>query len=98
MDALSPAVVSHPTPSLRPVSTWLLTIYALIGAMVVFGGMGTLVGAIAGAIAFLLLEDWLAQFSEHWKLWLGILLVLLVLFTKGGIAGFASRLFGGTRS
>ena len=66
--------------------------------MVVFGGMGTLVGAIAGAIAFLLLEDWLAQFSEHWKLWLGILLVLLVLFTRGGIAGFVSRLSGGARS
>ncbi|MCQ8782098.1 branched-chain amino acid ABC transporter permease [Mangrovibrevibacter kandeliae] len=62
--------------------------------MVVLGGMGTLVGAIAGAIAFLLVEDWLAIFSEHWKLGLGILLVLLVLFTRGGIVGGVERLTG----
>lgn len=65
--------------------------------MVVLGGMGTLVGPIGGAIAFLLLEDWLAHFSEHWKLGLGVLLVLLVLFTRGGIAGGVERLFGRTR-
>ncbi|MEF2553920.1 branched-chain amino acid ABC transporter permease [Aurantimonas sp. A2-1-M11] len=62
--------------------------------MVVLGGMGTLVGPIAGAVAFLLLEDWLAQISEHWKLGLGIFLVLLVLFTRGGIAGFVGRITG----
>ncbi|MCE7026650.1 branched-chain amino acid ABC transporter permease [Jiella avicenniae] len=65
--------------------------------MVVLGGMGTLVGPIGGAIAFLLLEDWLALFSEHWKLGLGVLLVLLVLFTRGGIAGGVERLFGKAR-
>ena len=62
--------------------------------MVVLGGMGTLTGPIAGAIAFLLLEDWLAQFSEHWKLGLGVILILLVLTTKGGLAGAARRLLG----
>ncbi|MCB8835897.1 branched-chain amino acid ABC transporter permease [Aurantimonas sp. VKM B-3413] len=62
--------------------------------MVVLGGMGSLAGAIGGAIAFLLLEDWLAQISEHWKLGLGLLLVLLVLFTRGGIAGGIERLIG----
>ncbi|ORE97955.1 branched-chain amino acid ABC transporter permease [Aurantimonas sp. 22II-16-19i] len=65
--------------------------------MVVLGGMGTLVGAIGGAIALLLLEDWLAHFSEHWKLGLGVFLVLLVLFTRGGIVGGVERLFGRTR-
>ena len=65
--------------------------------MVVLGGMGTLAGAIGGAVAFLLLEDWLAQFSEHWKLGLGLILVLLVLFTRGGIAGGIERLLVGTR-
>ena len=61
--------------------------------MVVMGGMGTLVGPIAGAVAFLLLEDWLAAFSEHWKLGLGIILVALVLFGRGGVAGLVRRLF-----
>ncbi|UIJ73569.1 branched-chain amino acid ABC transporter permease [Aurantimonas sp. HBX-1] len=63
--------------------------------MVVLGGMGTLVGPIVGSIAFLLLEDWLARFSEHWRLGLGIVLVLLALFTRGGISGLVARLTGG---
>lgn len=60
--------------------------------MVVLGGMGTLIGAIGGAVAFLLVEEWLAIFSEHWKLGLGALLVLLVLFTRGGLVGGVERL------
>ena len=59
--------------------------------MVVLGGQGTLVGAIAGAIVFLLLEDGLAQLSVHWRLGLGAFLVLLVLFGRGGLAGLARR-------
>lgn len=66
--------------------------------MVVLGGMGTLAGPIAGAAALLLLEEILAGFSEHWKLGLGLLLVLVVLFSKGGISGLAKRLSGGERS
>lgn len=60
--------------------------------MVVLGGQGTLTGAIGGAIVFLLLEDGLAQASEHWRLGLGALLVLLVLFGRGGLAGIARRI------
>ena len=60
--------------------------------MVVLGGQGTLTGAIGGAIFFLLLEDGLAQSSEHWRLGLGALLVLMVLFGRGGLAGLARRL------
>jgi branched-chain amino acid transport system permease protein len=62
--------------------------------MVVLGGMGTLLGPIVGSVAFLLLEDWLARYSEHWRLGLGIVLVLLALFTRGGIAGYLARLSG----
>lgn len=60
--------------------------------MVVLGGQGTLTGAIGGAIVFLLLEDGLAQISDHWRLALGALLVMLVLFGRGGLAGLARRL------
>ncbi|MEN3793714.1 branched-chain amino acid ABC transporter permease [Fulvimarina sp. MAC3] len=63
--------------------------------MVVIGGMGTLVGPIAGAIALLLAEEWLANLWQHWKLILGVLIVCLALFTRGGIAGAAKRLFKG---
>ena len=60
--------------------------------MVVLGGQGTLTGAIGGAVVFLLLEDGLAQASEHWRLGLGALLVLVVLFGRGGLAGLARRI------
>ena len=55
--------------------------------MVLLGGTGTLYGPIVGAAAFLLLEETLSRLTEHWKVILGPLLVLLVLFARGGIAG-----------
>ena len=55
--------------------------------MVLLGGTGTLYGPIVGAAAFLMLEETLSRLTEHWKVILGPLLVLVVLFAKGGIAG-----------
>ena len=55
--------------------------------MVLLGGTGTLYGPIVGALAFLMLEETLSRLTEHWKVILGPLLVLVVLFAKGGIAG-----------
>lgn len=54
--------------------------------MVVLGGMGTLSGAILGAVAFLLLEEYLAELTPHWRLIFGPLLVLVVLYARGGLA------------
>ena len=64
--------------------------------MVILGGVGTLYGAILGAIAFLLLEDGLSHLTEHWKMIFGPMLILIVLFGRGGIAGAARRI-GDTR-
>jgi branched-chain amino acid transport system permease protein len=62
--------------------------------MVVLGGMGSLHGAILGAAAFLLMEEWLSGFTEHWKVIFGPILVLVVLFMKGGIMGLLGRSMG----
>ena len=59
--------------------------------MVLLGGTGTLYGPIVGALAYLLLEEGLSRLTEHWKVILGPLLVLLVLFGRGGIAGAIER-------
>jgi branched-chain amino acid transport system permease protein len=53
--------------------------------MVVLGGLGTLNGAIVGAAAYLLLEEWLSGFTEDWKVIFGPLLVLAVLYARGGL-------------
>ena len=55
--------------------------------MVVLGGMGYLHGAILGAIAYLVLEEVLSGYTEHWRLIFGPLLILVVLYARGGILG-----------
>ena len=60
--------------------------------MVLFGGIGTLHGAIVGAAAFLLMEDALASVTENWKLIFGPMLVLIVLFARGGLVGIATSI------
>lgn len=55
--------------------------------MVVVGGMGTLTGGILGAGIFLLIEELLSGVSHHWKLGLGVILILIVLYGRGGAQG-----------
>lgn len=55
--------------------------------MVVLGGMATLYGPVLGAFFYLLAEFGLGRVTEHWQLVMGPLLVLVVLFGKGGLAG-----------
>ena len=55
--------------------------------MVVIGGMGTLVGPVLGAAALLLLEEQLAEVTEHWPIVLGPVLLLVVLFARRGLWG-----------
>jgi branched-chain amino acid transport system permease protein len=60
--------------------------------MVILGGVGTLDGAIIGAVAYLVAEEWLSGLTENWKVIFGPVLVLVVLFARGGLIGLASRL------
>jgi branched-chain amino acid transport system permease protein len=58
-----------------------------IMVMVILGGMGTLFGPVLGAVALLLLEDLLSAWTVHWQVVLGPLLVLVVLYGRGGLYG-----------
>ncbi|MYB35624.1 MAG: branched-chain amino acid ABC transporter permease [Gammaproteobacteria bacterium] len=68
--------------------------------MVVMGGSGFLFGPLVGTGAFVFLEQYLPEFMkflnsswlEYWHLPFGLLLVLLVLYGKGGIHGMLSKL------
>ncbi|PZR93030.1 MAG: branched-chain amino acid ABC transporter permease [Stutzerimonas stutzeri] len=62
--------------------------------MAVLGGVGSLHGAIIGAIAYLIAEDALSHFTEHWRVIFGPMIVLFVLFTRGGIVGMLRKLGG----
>ncbi len=67
--------------------------------MVVLGGTGSLFGPVLGATAFLLLEEYLPHAMDifasgagvYWQFVFGIILILVVLFMKGGINGFLAR-------
>ncbi|WJR78929.1 branched-chain amino acid ABC transporter permease [Bradyrhizobium sp. NP1] len=59
--------------------------------MVILGGMGTLVGPVLGAVVYLVLEELLSQVTEFWALIMGPLLLLIVLFGRGGIMGLLGR-------
>jgi len=60
--------------------------------MVIIGGVATLFGPLVGTLVFVLLEEFLSAITVYWHLIFGILLVALVLFGKGGIHGWLSRL------
>jgi branched-chain amino acid transport system permease protein len=60
--------------------------------MVILGGMGSLFGPVIGAIVYLVLEESLSQVTEYWALIMGPLLLLIVLFGRGGIMGVLGRL------
>jgi branched-chain amino acid transport system permease protein len=59
--------------------------------MVILGGMGSLFGPVIGAIVYLVLEEFLSQLTEYWALFMGPLLLLIVLFGRGGIMGLLGR-------
>jgi branched-chain amino acid transport system permease protein len=62
--------------------------------MVILGGIGTLLGGVVGALVVLLLEEWLSLFTTHWRMGLGLVLILVVLFSPKGIGGLIDRLLG----
>lgn len=67
----------------------------LLMIMLILGGVGTLWGPFLGALAILVLEDVFGAWTENWPLFLGIVLLLVVLNTHGGLVSLVRRLTGG---
>jgi branched-chain amino acid transport system permease protein len=59
--------------------------------MVVLGGMGSFFGPLFGAVALLVLEEALSRITEYWQIILGPMLLLVVLFARGGIDGLLGK-------
>jgi branched-chain amino acid transport system permease protein len=69
---------------------WVLSGQGLM--MVIIGGIGTLVGPILGAMVFILIQEILSSYTEHWMIFTGAIFVLMVIFLPGGLVGTARRL------
>ncbi|MBM9594871.1 branched-chain amino acid ABC transporter permease [Roseitranquillus sediminis] len=55
--------------------------------LVILGGVGRLFGPVAGAMLFIALEHLLGGISDYWQFFLGAMLLMVVLFARGGIMG-----------
>jgi branched-chain amino acid transport system permease protein len=69
--------------------------FLISGEAVIFnvmGGMGTLLGPIAGAAFFLLLREGLSRyFTEYYLIPVGMIFTAMVIFMPQGLLGFAKR-------
>jgi branched-chain amino acid transport system permease protein len=61
--------------------------------MLILGGVGRLYGAFIGVPLYMIAQD---RFSEidpvYWYFWIGLLMVLVVVFARGGVLGLVDRL------
>ena len=78
---IDPSIAFNPLFSFMPI------------LMATFGGIGTLSGQVIGAVVLTLLADLLlTRFPYYYMLIYGIILLIIILFLPGGIAGLLGRL------
>ncbi|EIE51192.1 branched-chain amino acid ABC transporter permease [Salipiger aestuarii] len=54
---------------------------------VIIGGVARLFGPVAGAVFYVMMEHWLGGISDYWQIFLGLVLLAVVLFGRGGLIG-----------
>ena len=62
--------------------------------MVILGSAGTLIGPVFGAAIYLIFQQVLSDYTDHWMIFFGPLLVARVLFIKEGLWGMIVRAAG----
>jgi branched-chain amino acid transport system permease protein len=61
-----------------------------IMVFIILGGTARLFGPVVGAVVFVMLEHFLGGLSEYWHIYLGTLLLIVVLFARGGLVGLVT--------
>jgi branched-chain amino acid transport system permease protein len=67
-------------------------------AMVILGSSNTLIGPIVGAVFYLAFREVLSDYTTHWMLFFGPLLIIRVLLMRDGLWGVALRALGEPRA
>ena len=62
-----------------------------IMVFVILGGIARLYGPLLGAAFFIILEQTLGLYSENWQFWLGLILILEIIFARSGIMGLFDK-------
>lgn len=71
---------------------WTVSGEALV--VVILGGLGTLVGPMVGAAAFVVLKHELSAITTYWHLVVGVILILVVMSRANGIFGWVESRWG----
>jgi ABC-type branched-subunit amino acid transport system ATPase component/ABC-type branched-subunit amino acid transport system permease subunit len=61
-------------------------------AMVVIGGMRSLLGPAIGSLFFILFRELFSIWTANWLLWFGLVFVAFVLYSPGGLVGIWAKL------
>lgn len=56
--------------------------------LIILGGVARLFGPVAGAMMFVMVEYLLGGMTDRWQFFLGLALLAVVLFARGGLIGF----------
>jgi branched-chain amino acid transport system permease protein len=60
--------------------------------ILVLGGTGRLYGGLIGALIFMVAQDYISGLNPaYWQFYIGLLLIVIVLFARGGVLGGVAR-------
>lgn len=86
--------LSAQTNQFVSLSVFGLELSGIVIVILVLGGVGRLYGSFVGALVYMVAQDTLSKDQPaFWLFWIGLLLVLTVLFNRGGLLGIADLLF-----
>jgi branched-chain amino acid transport system permease protein len=61
--------------------------------MLIIGGVGRLYGAFIGVPLYMIAQNLFSEVQPvYWYFWIGLLMVLVVVFARGGVLGLVERL------
>ena len=85
--------LSAQTNQFVSLSVFGLELSGIVIVILVLGGVGRLYGGFIGAVVYMVAQDTLSKDQPaFWLFWIGLLLVLTVLFNRGGLLGIADAL------
>jgi branched-chain amino acid transport system permease protein len=94
---LAGALNTHATQFVA-LNTLSLELSGAVLIMLILGGTGRLYGPFVGAPVYMLAHDYLARLDPtYWFFWIGVLLLGIVLFARGGLLGLVERVAGRAR-
>jgi branched-chain amino acid transport system permease protein len=70
---------------------WTFSAEPILAALI--GGISSFAGPLVGAVLYIGIKEIAVRYTDHWMLFMGIVVVVLVLGFRGGVVGTISRWF-----